>query len=85
MIARMDTKTILKILGIIIVFGLIVLFDLRSLLKVSPRTKTMVTYFLIIGINLTVSILLISGLELMSPAMIFEKLVRLFIPGKPVQ
>lgn len=81
----MYSNTFVNILGVIIIFGLIVLIDLRTLLKTSDRIKTMVFYFLIIGINLTISILLISGLDIISPAMGIEKLVRLFIPGKPVE
>lgn len=76
---------LIKVLGVIFVFIIIILIDFRCLLKANNRGKTMFFYFLIIIVNLTISIILISGLEIISPAMILEKLVRLIIPGKPVQ
>jgi uncharacterized membrane protein SirB2 len=81
----MNEKSVIMILGVIVIFMLIVLIDLRYLLKASNRRKAMFVYILLIGFELSISILLISGLEIMSPAMILEKIVRLIIPGKPVQ
>ena len=75
----------IKIVGVIIVLIIIPLFDFRGLFQASHPKKTIAVYFSIMAINLVVSILLISGIDLMSPAMILEKIVRVFIPGAPVQ
>ncbi|WP_027625672.1 hypothetical protein [Clostridium lundense] len=75
----------IKIFGVIFILIIIVLVDFRDLLNASNPQKAMTVYFSIIAINLIVSILLISGVEIISPAMVFEKIVRLFVPGEPVQ
>ncbi|KAJ53099.1 hypothetical protein BD780_000879 [Clostridium tetanomorphum] len=75
----------IKIFGVIVVLIIIVLADFPHLLNASYPKKAMIFYFSIIAINLIVSILLISGVEIISPGMVLEKIVRLFVPGKPVQ
>ncbi|WMJ81678.1 hypothetical protein RBU49_05375 [Clostridium sp. MB40-C1] len=56
--------------------------DFHDLLNPNYPQKARVFYFSIIAINLIVSILLINGMEIISPEMVLEKIVRLFVPGE---
>lgn len=82
---QMREHVAMKIAGVIVALIVIPLFDLRGLFQASESKKARAVYFSIMAINLIVSILLISGVELISPAMILEKVVRVFIPGDPIQ
>ena len=64
-------------LVVIITFILIVLWDIRGLLKDKDRVKTMIIYFIFIGASLTVSILLSIGKRPVSPAKIIELFLQL--------
>jgi hypothetical protein len=68
-------------LVVILAFILIVLWDIRSLLKAKGRVKTMIIYFLLIGAGLTVSILLSVGKRPVSPAKIIEYILAIFGVG----
>lgn len=80
-----SSSNVFKIFGVIIAFIIILLVGLIDVLKASYAKKAVIVYLFIIVIELSVSILLVSGIEIISPAMIIERIVRLFVPGKPVQ
>lgn len=61
-------------LAVVCTFILIVLWDIRSLLKDKDRVKTMIIYFILIGAGLTVSILLAIGKRPESPAKIIQNI-----------
>jgi hypothetical protein len=63
-------------LAVISAFIIIVLWDIRSLLKDKDRVKTMIIYFIFIGASLTVSLLLSIGKRPLSPAKIIEYILR---------
>ncbi|WMJ81674.1 hypothetical protein RBU49_05355 [Clostridium sp. MB40-C1] len=75
----------IKIFGVIFILIIIVLADFRDLQNSTYSKKARVVYFSIIAINLIVSILLINGVEIISPGMVLEKIVRFFVLGKSVQ
>lgn len=62
-------------LTVVSAFILIVLWDIRSLLKDKDRVKIMIIYFIFIGAGLTVSILLSLGKRPVSPAKIIEGII----------
>lgn len=68
-------KSMLVVIG---AFILIVLWDIRSLLKDKDRVKTMIVYFIFIGAGLTVSILLSIGKRPVSPAKLIEYILAFF-------
>lgn len=72
----------MQVFGIIVIFAMVVLLDLPGLLKTNNRIKTMVIYFSLIALGLTISLLLITGQAPESPAAIMERMVRLIIPGQ---
>lgn len=68
-------------LAVVSIFILIVLWDIRSLLKDKDRVKTMIIYFMLIGAGLTVSVLLSIGKRPVSPAKIIEQILAVLGAG----
>lgn len=62
-------------LAVVSAFILIVLWDIRGLLKDKDRVKTMIIYFIFIGAGLTISILLSINKRPESPAKIIEDIL----------
>ena len=67
------------IIGLIAIFGVVVLIDLPGLLKTNQRAKTMIVYFFLLAAGLTISILQILGKAPVSPAKIIEKMVKFVV------
>ncbi|MGI5922098.1 MAG: hypothetical protein ACOX6I_10225 [Syntrophomonadaceae bacterium] len=72
----------MRVLGLIVLFGALVLIDLRGLLETNQRHKTMAIYFFLIAVGLTLSILVAVDQAPPSPAVVMERIIRVIIPGE---
>jgi len=67
------------IIGLIAIFGVVVLIDLPGLLKTNQRAKTMIVYFFLLSAGLTISILQLLDKAPVSPAKVIEKMVKFVV------
>ncbi len=72
----------MQVFGLIVIFAIVVLFDLTGLMKTNNRTKSMVVYFSLIALGLTFSLLYVIDKAPSSPAVIMERIIRMAIPGE---
>lgn len=64
-------------LGIFASFLIIIIYDLKTtILTTNNRAKTMVVYFMLMAVSLTVSVFMESGRPLLSPAVIIEDIMK---------
>ena len=66
---------------LILAFIVIVLIDLRELLKTDHRIKTMLIYFFLLSVGFTISLLQIIDRAPTSPTVIIEKVVNSILGG----
>ncbi len=66
---------------LILAFIIIVLIDLRELLKTDHRIKTMLIYFFLLSVGFTISLLQIIDRAPTSPTVIIEKVVNSILGG----
>ncbi|MCG8515406.1 MAG: hypothetical protein MI740_14805 [Halanaerobiales bacterium] len=66
---------------LILAFIMIVLIDLRELLKTDHRIKTMLIYFFLLSVGFTISLLQIIDRAPTSPTVIIEKVVNSILGG----
>lgn len=69
------------IIYLIILFLIIILVDLRHLLKKENMIKYMLLYFFLLAIGFTISLFEILDKAPTSPAIIIEKIVKYVVPG----
>lgn len=71
----------MRVFGLIVIFGMMVLVDLSGLLQTNNRIKNMAIYFSLIVLGFTFSLLYVIGQSPPSPAVIMERMIRVIIPG----
>lgn len=69
-------------IGLIAFFLIIILIDLRGLLKTDQKVKTIIVYFSLIITGFIISLLQIIDKAPVSPAVIIENMIKSFLTGK---
>lgn len=62
-------------------FIVLVLIDMRGLLKENDKTKTMIVYFFLIAVGFVIGLIQIIGIELLNPSDLIEIIVD-FVLGR---
>lgn len=62
---------------VIMVFIIIVLWDMKGLLRCKHRGRIMTVYFILISLGLTIGILVSSGRRPTSPAEVIEQFIKI--------
>lgn len=66
----------IKIVGVIAGFLIIILLDIPTLLKTNQRKKTAIIYFVLISVGFTISLLLVLDKAPTSPSILIEDIIK---------